>query len=143
VLFNRYRAALVEEVTDRVMLQGIAMAEDIVARGTYLKAMGDGLDERREDLVRMAVESGKATDAGKWIGLLPGSEAFLRNAAGTAVDTVVTALRSDEMQRTFETTVRKVTAELREEVARKAWREARARPLPQPGTLPAGPAKAS
>ncbi|HEV8359446.1 MAG TPA: hypothetical protein VGR28_03220 [Candidatus Thermoplasmatota archaeon] len=78
----------------------------------------------------MALDASKANDLGRWFAMVPGFEAAVQRTALTTVDTVVAALRSDEMQGTFETTVRSITAELREEIARKEWKERR------PGAAP-------
>jgi hypothetical protein len=134
LVLDRYRAALVEEVADRVMLRSIAMVEGSIARGAYPRALGDTLHARRDDLARMAVESGRANELSGWFTMVPGLEAMARRAALAAVDTAVAALRSEEMQRAFEATVRSLSAELKEEVARKEWRERRAA---APATEPA------
>lgn len=123
VVFDRYRAALVEEVADRVMLRGLAVAEDIVARGAYLRTAGDALEARRGELAAMAVKSSKANELGKWFSMVPGFEAALRQAALTAVDTAIASLRSEELQGTFEDLVKNSLGEARAQVARKNWRE--------------------
>jgi voltage-gated potassium channel len=123
-VFDKYREALVEEVTDRVMLQSIAMVEDVAARGGYLRALGDSLEQSREDIAAAALEGAHAKGLGKVTSLVPGVDVAVREAVLAAVDSAVVTLRSAEMQRTFEVSVRNLVAEMRNEIGRKAWREA-------------------
>lgn len=125
LVLNRYRAALVEEVTDRVLVDVVDTVERVAAKGGYVRALGDSLHQQREDIAAAAVKGAKADGAGKLVALVPGAEAAVREAALAAVDSVVATLRSPEMQRTFEVAIRNVVAEARAELRKKDWQAQR------------------
>lgn len=122
-VFDRYRDALVEEVTDRVLLQTLVMVEDIAVRGGYVRALGDSLQQSREDIAKAAIKGLHEGNLGKVAGRVPGVDEAVRQAVLAGVDSTVAMLHSDEMQRTFETTVKNLVAEARAEIARKSWQE--------------------
>lgn len=152
-VFDRYHAALVEEVTDHVMLRTLAMVEDIAAKGGYVRALGDSLHQQRQDIADAAVKGARAGGVGQVVAWVPGAEKAVHDTAMATVDSMVASLRSEEMQRTFEVTVRSVCAEARKEMARKEWKEAdpaaasmgplRRGPATPPATAPPAPSQSA
>lgn len=138
-VFDRYRAALVEQVTDRVMLSTLAMVEDVAARGGYTKALGDSLARQRGDIVAAVLKGAHEGGTGQVLAAVPGAEAAVRAAVESTVDSLVVALRSEEMQRTFAASVKAILDQTRAEVQREAWRERTALPAPGPVAAPPPP----
>lgn len=89
--------------------------------------MGGSLEARRDDIVAMALKARIANETGRYLRVVPGFEAAVRGAAMTAVDTSVAMLRSAEVQRTREASLRGVLERAEAESA-----QARHRPVGRP-----------
>lgn len=121
-VFARYRAALVEELTEPILLRLLGVLREALSQGRYMESMGKRVDARRSeihDVVRRAVASSpKLTFAAK----LPGADRFVRETVDEAVTAAVVALTSDELNSIVRDAITGALADLEVKVAEPTWK---------------------
>jgi histone H3/H4 len=122
-IFARYRAALVEELTDPILLQATHITQNILKNGQYARSIGNSLEEQRPQ-IHGAVE--KAVRANPRMGRMmriPGSDRLVRETVDATLDSAIEALTSEEMDEVVEETLDEVFEDFRAEVGKRKWKE--------------------
>lgn len=121
-IFQRYRAMLVEELTDPILIRASIITEEIIQHGTYAESIGENLERKRSDIHETVRKSIDANPQMRRVMKLPGVPRLVRDAVDGALDSAVTALTSEEMEAIVQSTVEEVFKDFRTEVARKEWK---------------------
>ncbi|HVL87231.1 MAG TPA: ion transporter [Candidatus Thermoplasmatota archaeon] len=129
-IFRKYRAALVEEITDRVALQLIAQMERNVVEARYPEAIGRALETRREDVRKVVLDSLERTAVLRPLARFAPSANLVERTADALTTIVADTLKSPEVNRIVAEAIAQVLANLKGELAKKDWKE---------GAAPAGP----
>lgn len=140
-LADRYSHMVVEEITDRVLIRGAHVAEDVAQKGRYAASVGEALDARREDVhgsVDRALDSNPHI---RQVAHFPGVERIVHGTVDASLDAAIAQLTSDEMDRVVREVIHRTFEDFRVEVTRKEWTERGLRPdeTPRgPGGAPSG-----
>lgn len=122
-VFARYRAAIVEELSEPILIRLLVIIREALAKGSYMESIGKRVDARRpeiHDVVRRAVASSpKLTLAAK----LPGADRFVRETVDEAVTAAVVALTSEELNSIVREALTGAIADLELKVAEPSWKE--------------------
>lgn len=122
-VFARYRAAVVEELTDPLLDRLLFVIQINLVRGRYAASIGEGIDRRRAE-VRMSVEKAiMASPKLTTITKIPGAEEAIHNAVQEGIDAAVAALKSDELNRAIQETLNEAFEDLRKSVRERSWKE--------------------
>lgn len=127
-LADRYSHMVVEEITDRVLIRGAHIAEDVAQKGRYSASVGEALEATRDD-VHGSVD--KALDANpnlRMVSHLPGVSRLVHGTVDATLDAAIAQLTSDEMDRVVQEVIHRTFEDFRVEVAKKEWKERGLRP---------------
>jgi voltage-gated potassium channel len=122
-MVQRYRDVLVDAVEQRILLRSLEVVEPPLLRSRLPMRIADALDARRGDL-RAAVHSSlQGVPIIRHLMKLNVSQDMLRAVEDVVLETVVTALRSEEINRVVQDSFREGIAELRRAVQNESAAE--------------------
>jgi voltage-gated potassium channel len=125
-LVQRYRDVLVDAVEERIFLRSLEVVEPPLLRSRLPSRIADALDARRGDL-RAAVHSSlQGVPIVRHLMRLNVSQDLLRAVEDVVIETVVTALRSEEINLVVQDSFREGIAELRRAIKEEQSVEERA-----------------
>ncbi len=122
-VFARYKAMIVEELTDPILDRLLAIIQQALVRGRYLESLGQSLDERRpliRESVRKSIEASPKLSKLSTLGPV---KRYIDSTIEEAVDAAVVALTSEEMNRLVAESLDRALADFRGTVQDRAWRK--------------------
>ncbi len=122
-VFARYKAMIVEELTDPILDRLLAIIQQALVRGRYLESLGESLDERRP-LIRESVrKSLAASPKMSRLSSLGPVKRYIDETVEEAVDAAVVALTSEEMNKLVSESLDQALADFRGTIQDRAWRK--------------------
>jgi voltage-gated potassium channel len=118
-LAARYRDVLVEAVETRILLRSLDVVEPPLVRSRLPAKIADALDRRRGDLSTAVHSSLQKVPIVRQLLKLNLSQDLLRAVEDVVLETVVTAMRSDEINRIVQESFEQGFGELRRAVLEK------------------------
>lgn len=122
-VFDRYRAMLVEELTEPILVRLLVILRDALTRGRYMASIGASIEEKRADVHEVVRKAVAASPKMTFITHLPGVDRKLQEAVDEAVTSAVTALTSEEMNRIVRDAIDRALRDLETEIAKPHWKE--------------------
>lgn len=121
-VMHRYRAALVEELTEPILIRLLTIIREALQQGRYTASMGATLEERRNEMHAVVKRSIEASPKLTFLRNLPGMEHKIDEAVDELVTSAVTALTSDEMNRLVADALARAISDLEKKVAEPTWK---------------------
>jgi voltage-gated potassium channel len=117
---RRYRDAIVRSVEDQIMLHSLDVVEPALVNSRLPASIADALEARRGDLTATVHQSLEKIPIVRRLLKLNLSQDLLRAVEDVVIETVVTSLRSDEVNRVVQESLHRGVAEIRRAVKEKA-----------------------
>lgn len=127
-IVDRYSHMIAEEITDRVLIRGAHVAEDVARKGRYAASVGESLDARRDDIHGSVDRALDANPNLRAVSHLPGVSRIVHGTVDATLDAAIAQLTSDEMDRVVHEVIHRTFEDFRVEVARKEWKQRGLRP---------------
>lgn len=127
-LADRYSHMVVEEITDRVLIRGAHIAEDVARKGRYAASVGEALDATRDDVHGSVDQALDANPNLRMVAHLPGVSRIVHGTVDATLDAAIAQLTSEEMDRVVHEVIHRTFEDFRVEVARKEWKQRGVRP---------------
>lgn len=123
-LIRKYRAILVEEITDPIVLASLDVVEGPLVRARFAASVGASLTERRSHVHTIVEDAVRNTRGASHVLRLEWGRKLVENITDAILDASIHALRSDELNEVISDTVEGILAEIREKVNEKDYRAA-------------------
>lgn len=122
-LFGRYKSALVEELTDPILIQATYITQDVLENGQYARSIGTSLDRQRPEIHTTVDKAVRANPRMGRLLRIPGTQRIIRETVDATLDSAIEALTSEEMDQVVEETMEEVFEDFRAEVGKRKWKE--------------------
>lgn len=122
-MFARYKAMLVEELTDPILLRLATSIQGVLHRGRLMESLGRNLDKRRPEIHAAVLKAVEANPKVRRLYAIPMVQDRVREAVEGAVDSAVASLTSEEMHRLVSESLYEVFEDLKADIVRKHWKD--------------------
>ncbi|HVL47067.1 MAG TPA: ion transporter [Candidatus Thermoplasmatota archaeon] len=131
MLFKKYRAALIEEVSDRVVLSVIAQVEANLVKAKYAEAIGLALEARRAELGKAVLDALERNGSLRHLVALPPASAAVTRFSETTAQAIADFLKSPEFNLVVSEALAGVLANVKSQFQDRQWRTMATRPATQ------------
>lgn len=122
-IFYRYRSAIVEELTDPILIQATYITQDVLENGQYARSIGNSLDQQRPEIHTTVDKAVRSNPRMNHVLRIPGTQRLIRETVDATLDSAIEALVSEEMDQVVEETLDEVFEDFRDEVGKRKWKE--------------------
>jgi len=122
-MFERYKSALIEELTAPLLLRLVSVIQMGLARGRYMETLGRKLDSRRPEIHAIVLKAVEANPKVARLYQIPAVQDKVRDAVEGVVDSAVASLTSEELHQIVSQALYEVFEELKTEIDKKSWKE--------------------
>ncbi|MEM3087051.1 MAG: hypothetical protein QXO51_08035 [Halobacteria archaeon] len=123
VTFGKYKAALVEEISDRLTLRILTLAQRWFTKVKLSEALRKALEENRQDLVWMEHEILQTSPKFRRFSGIPGYVRASAFASEAVTDVLIRTLSDERMNAILARVMSDLFEEMKKEVSEKEWKK--------------------
>ncbi len=120
-LIMHYRNVLLEEITDPIIMTSLNVIEGPLSRAQHAKAIGHSIDERREKIHAIVLDSVSNTKGLKTFARTRYGQDIIRTVTASTLETTIHTLESEELNDVISDSIREILDEVRSKVRQKSY----------------------
>lgn len=122
-IITHYRAVLLEEITDPIVLTSIDVIKGPMERARWAGTIGDSLEERREHIHTVVADTMRHTEGMQHLMRTQYGQRLVARITDATLDSAIHTLRSDELNEVIGESIGDILDELSEKVKEKEYAE--------------------